>query len=184
MESPHFQADDVPKRPKRSRKRERVFLTELRHSFEERGAFFLKIADLPHFSGAKMRFDLEKPFDAFLSYKGIPIAIEAKTLKSYSAFGSQIRPSQIKGLDKFVAAGGRGFIFVNIRSARPRLNRLLIFDWATFGRDFSDGWTMKKKELMCEPFITGTKGRFDLEAWLKTIQNKRSIRPWHKKAKA
>lgn len=182
MASPTFLADEVPKRPKRSRKRERVFLTELRHSFEERGAFFFKIADLPHFAGAKFRFDLEKPFDAFLSYRGIPIAIEAKTLKSYAAFGSQIRPSQIKGLDRFVAAGGLGFIFVNIRSGKPRLNRLLIFDWSKWGRDFSDGWTMKKAELECEPFLTGKNKRFDLAPWLTTLTTKK-IRPWHTKAK-
>ena len=141
---------------------------------------------MPHFAGAKMRFDLEKPFDAFLCYKGVPIAIEAKTLKSYAAFGSQIRPSQIKGLDSFVAAGGFGFIFLNIRSAKPRINRLIVFDWAKWGRRFSDGWTMKKAELLGEPFITGTKGRFDLASWLTRVKilKTSSTRPWHKEAKA
>jgi hypothetical protein len=183
-DTPKFLADEIPKKRKRSRKRERVSLTELKHSFEDQGAFFLKIADLPHFPGAKFRFDMEKPFDAFVCHRGTSIAIEAKTLKTYAAFGSQIRSSQIKGLDSFVAAGGCGFIFLNIRSKKPRINRLLIFDWSEWGRDFSNGWTMKKKELECQPFITGSKGRFDLAAWLKTVQRIRSNRPWHRTAKA
>jgi hypothetical protein len=184
MPDPVFLADEIPKR-KRSAKRERVSLTELKHSFEDHGAFFFKIADLPHFPGAKMRFDLEKPFDAFVCHRGTPIAIEAKTMKSYTAFGRQIRPSQIKGLNKFVAAGGCGFIFLNIRSKKPRMNRLLIFDWAKWGQDFSSGWTMKKKELERYPFINKKKGRFDLTAWLLTVktQKNRSSRPWHKIAK-
>ncbi len=163
----------MPKPKRRSKKRERGFLTELRHSFEENGAFFFKIADMPHFAGSRHRFDLEKPFDAFLCYKGKPIAIEAKTLTSYSAFGSQIRGSQIKGLDAFVKAGGRGFIFLNIRTKKPYMNRLIIFDWEEYGERFKSGWTMKKKELLCQQFRQGKKKRFLLRLWLTSLTTRR-----------
>lgn len=174
-------ADEPPKKKKRGgKKRERQFLTELRHSFEDRGAFFYKLPDMPHFAGAGFRFDLDKPFDAFVVYsrrfgaKGIPIAIEAKSLRRYAALGSQIRPSQIKGLNGITAAGGRGFIFLNVRSNTPRMNRLLILDWSLFGEDFTKGKTIKKKDLQRMPFIEGQrinkKIRYDLSPWLTTLK--------------
>lgn len=167
---PVFIADGQLKKKKR-KKREQVFLTELKRSFTGYGSFFYKIADMPHM-GLGTRFDLDKPFDAFVVSKSVAIAIEAKSMKSYAAFGRQIRSSQIKGLNKFTRHGGRGFVFLNIRSGTPRINRLIIFDWMDIKDRVMRGQSIKKKELESLPYIDGHKKRFNIRKWMQETTRK------------
>lgn len=135
-------------------KRERQFLSQLGASFRERKAYFFKIPDMPHFAGAQFRFDIQKPFDAFACWAGIPIAIEAKVIEDFRKFGiKSLRPNQIAGLDAWSRSGGRAFVFLNVwrqarshdRKGRPlaqsRVNRLYVFDWET----------LKAKESFSKP---------------------------------
>ena len=92
---------------------------------------------MPHFKGSQTRFDVKKPYDALVTYRGVSIAIEAKFLKSYKAFGiSDLRPNQVDGLEEHERAGGLSFVFLNIRRPRdytsehPPCNRLIIFPWS------------------------------------------------------
>lgn len=136
-------------------KPEQMFLTRLTKTFEEYGVFFHKIADMPYTPGLS-GFDLKKPFDAFAVAESVPIAIEAKYIPKYQAFGlNALRDNQIEGLDRFERAGGKGYIFLNVRQkydarvGTKRLNRLLIFPWEVFRRRTE---TYKKKELEEWPY--------------------------------
>lgn len=157
---------EQPKKPKKKNP-ERGFTTELGHSFREAGAFFYKIADLPHFTGMKTRFDIAKPFDAIAIFNGKAVAIEAKSLRKYQAFGIRhLRDCQVKALDEVVdEGGGIAIVCVNIRQKTPHINRLIIFDWQTWRVRLKAG-SIKKKEMLRLPYITGWKGRFILTTWL------------------
>jgi len=170
---------------KKKRQKEKTFLTELRHSFEELGCFWYKITDSPVSALLGSRFESAKPFDAILVYEGIPIAVEAKSLKDYQAFGLRhLRPSQVKGLEDFEAAGGRSLVLVNIRRAASRasgvkrLNQLMAFHWPEL-RD--RGESFKKGEMIERRQWTGTKKRFPVGEILalvseSVISDQRSIR--------
>jgi len=147
---------------------ERTFLLELRDSFARYDAFWHKISDMPHFAGTKSRFDLPKPFDAFIAFQGRPIAIEAKVLRKYEAFGVRhLRECQRDGLDAF-ANHGESWVFLNIRNSGDatkgikRINRLLIFRWSWF----RDHGTVKKADLLEWPYIDKAGGVFPLGDWL------------------
>lgn len=159
------QVSAARKSPKR-RNKEREFLIELKHSFAESGAFWYKIPDSPIFAGMQSRFTDPKPFDAIALYKGIPIAIEAKFIPDFKAFGiKSLRPSQIEGLDKWSTAGGLSYVFLNIR--RPadksagikRINRLLIFEYDEL-KIMEKNY--RKKEIENYHGVDGFKKRFDL----------------------
>jgi len=146
-------------------KREKNFLTELSKSFRQSGAFFHKISDSFHGGGA--RFDLPKPFDVFGCYQGIPIAIEAKVITDYKSFGKTfMRDCQVKGLSEWRAAGGKSFVFLNIRrtgikGVAARVNKLLIFDWDLLDSDRN----LRRHEIEGHPFIIGKNGLFNLRPW-------------------
>lgn len=128
---------------KKKSKPESKFLTKVKKTFEKHDAFFHKIPDLPHYKGQKTRFDIEKPFDAFAIWDGVPMAIEGKYFREYSSFGLRnIRFCQEKGLNRYAQAGGRSFIFLGVG------DRLLIFDWREIGHDFR----YTKKQLMGVPY--------------------------------
>lgn len=94
-------------------KKEREFLTQLKHSFQSAGGYFFKIPDMPHFPGAEFRFDLPKPFDAIAQIYGQAIAIEAKVIKKQKRIKWDIlRDSQKEGLGAWSATGGKAFVFV------------------------------------------------------------------------
>lgn len=162
--------------PRKSRKknREREFLTNLKGEFEEHGCFWHKISDSPIFAGMRSRYTDAKPFDAFTVFKGVPVAIEAKYLPEYKAFGiNSLRDSQRDGLQDFINAGGRGFVFLNIRRVADRehqtgrLNRLLIFEYeqlVDYGRN------LKKKELEQWPYLECHKKRFMIGGWLGCLE--------------
>ena len=163
-----------PKSRKKKKNREREFLVDLRGSFEEAGAFWHKIGDAPIFGGMKTRFTDSKPFDAMAIYKGVAIAIEAKYISDYKAFGVKtLRPSQIDGLESWSKSGGRSFIFLNIRrmadklSGTTRMNRMMIFEYEDLKYI---GRNMKKVELLDIPYVEGKKGRFDISRFLEMIE--------------
>jgi Holliday junction resolvase len=154
--------------------KEKHFVVELKNSLKNHG-FFFKIPDIPA-SMTMMRFMPDKPFDVIAVVKGIPIAIEAKMIKDHKSFGAKdLRETQVSGLTEFKNAGGRSFVFLNIR--RPadkdkgvkRLNRLLIFEagWLI------DRGQIYKKELIeiDEKFgIEGKKKTFDLDNWVQWMK--------------
>lgn len=150
--------------------KESKFLTELRDTFRNHGAFFYKIVDMPHFKGKMTRFDAPKPFDSMIVLEGIPIAIEAKIFKKFQAFGIRhLRPSQVEGLEAFEQAGGRSFVFLNVRikavaGEQKHVNRLYIFKW----EDIRDAKASFKKAILEFelPFYDGAKGLFDLDDWI------------------
>ena len=152
-------------------KRESKFLTELKKSFHDKGAFFYKISDSFHSGG--LRFDSPKPFDVFGCYNGIPFAIEAKTITDYKSFGiGFLRDCQVDGLSAWSNAGGRSFVFLNIRRGGnksrgiKRLNRLIVFKW----KELQDvGRNIRKKDLEFLPFVDGKKSRFDLSVFLEQL---------------
>lgn len=139
-------------------RREQAFLTDLKKSFEDEGAFFYKIADMPHVAG--LRFDIEKPFDAFAVYGKRRFAIEAKALKGMQAFGIRhLRFCQEVGLDSFIAAGGESWVFVSVD------DRAIPLEWGWLNRRLKAA-SLKKAELALMPYIPRVKGRYDLAAWL------------------
>lgn len=153
-------------------KLERKFLSEIGASARADNCFFFKIPDLPHFEGAKFRFDIKKPFDAFACYFGQPIAIEAKVINGFKSVGiKQLRPNQVEGLDKWEKSGGKAFIFLNIRQAPNQLkglkyeNRFLYFPWWQFRAK----GTYSKKELLIYPSVSGRNGRYNLSDWLVSL---------------
>jgi len=152
-------------------KRESTFLTHLRDSFHYHGAFFYKIPDMPHFAGMQTRFDSKKPFDVISAFRHHPIAIEAKVLRKYEAFGIRhLRDCQVDGLEDFLE-NGLSFVFLKIGQAPnklegiERLNRLLIFDWPWF----RDKGVLKKDELEKWPFIDYHLGRYEIRDWLYSV---------------
>ena len=153
-------------------KRESRFLTELKYSFLESKAFFHKISD--SFHGGGLRFDAPKPFDAFGVYNGVPFAIEAKMIAGYKAFGkTSLRDCQIKGLQDWSDAGGKSFVFLNVKqkgdkeTGTKRLNRLIIIEWS---RIADSPRNFRKTELELFPYIDGKKKRFDVSHFLSAIE--------------
>jgi len=157
--------------------------TEWKNSLKAYGAWAYKIADMPHFTGMKTRFDVEKPCDIVGGYKGIFFGIEGKMIKKYESFGlKNMRPSQIKNLNEMVTKGNRAFVFLNIRILPDqtrgirRMNRLLIFDWAKWSSIWERSGTLKKKHLESAKGIDGKNGLFDLRGFLSGLEraNKRA----------
>jgi len=156
-------------------KPEQTFLTELKKSFIHYGAFFHKIADSLHHPAMKSRFDLPKPFDAIAAFAGTPIAIEAKVLRKYEAFGVRhLRPCQVEGLDWF-AENGSSYVFLNIRHAGnkaegiKRINRLYMFEWG----DFKRREVIKKNEFDQFLYIDKKDGIFPIVDWLAFLDARR-----------
>lgn len=140
-------------------KREQAFLTALKKSFQNQGAFFYKIPDMPHVPG--LRFDMEKPFDAFAVHGTRRMAIEAKSLKGMQAFGLRhMRYCQEVGLDAFIEAGGESWVFVDTG------DRAIPLKWSWLRQRFAKEGSLKKAELSAMPFIPRVKGRYDLALWL------------------
>lgn len=137
-------------------RREKQFLTQLKASFQERGAFFFKIPDMPHFEGAKFRFDIPKPFDAIAQFAGQAFAIEAKVTTKIKAVGLRdLRQCQIDGLNEWQRTGGKGFVFVYIWQQGRReiglsaVYRVYIFPW----EEFKAAGRYTKAELLALPHI-------------------------------
>jgi hypothetical protein len=151
--------------------RESTFCTEVIRSFRQAGAFAFKIPDSPaSYGGAKMRFSAGKRFDIHAVFQGVPLAVECKLYKAFKGFGlNQIRDEQVEALNDYWEAGGRAFVFLNIRipaiqGRQKRENRCLIFEWPLRFHG--------KQEIEAYPFIEGRKGVFPLAGWLQGIKEK------------
>lgn len=165
--------------------KEREFLTDLKHSMREQGVWFHKIADMPHFAGSGARFDAAKPFDGIALWKGIPVAIEAKSLPEYRAFGLRdLRPNQIEGLDAFARAGGASYVLLHIQGSRGALPKMLWFNWGIWKPIWTKHSTGKAElggreaitaeRVVLPPAKPGGKPRRDLryplQPWLDEIE--------------
>ena len=146
---------------------EKSFLAELKRTFDEFGVFWYKIPDLPVYKSMSTRFNPPKPFDAIMLRQGVPYAIEAKYLPDFKSFGIRnLTQSQVEGLCDWQAAGGKAFVFLNVRRKSDasndisRINRLYVFDWSQM-RASSKNYN--KAELMQLPYSEGSKGVFDLD---------------------
>lgn len=153
--------------------RESNFTSEIMDSLRLMGAWCYKIADSPtSWTKGITRFTPEKPCDVIVCLRGKMIGIESKQLKKFEAFGrTQMRDSQIKALGEIVAAGGTGYVFLNIRvkaikGKQKHENRLIVFDWAKWGERLSGNDTIKQKDLLNWTHVTGKDGLFDLTQFL------------------
>lgn len=156
------------------RKKEQAFLIELKNSFQKAKAFWFKIPDSPIYKGMQTKFTGAKPFDAILVYNGVPVAIEAKYLSDFKAFGMrQLQTSQIQNLEAFENAGGQSYLFLNVRrKANPEcfesyVNALLIFPWSEFKKRKK---AYSKDELFSRKQWNGKKGLFPVKSFLNSIK--------------
>ena len=148
--------------------KESTFNSELVNSLKRHGAWAYKIPDSPVSRMTfRTQFTPEKPCDIVAIYRGTGIAIESKQIKKFEAFNAMtaLRPNQIKALDAVGKAGGRPFVFLNIRikavkGSVKQENRVIIFDWIEWREVFESG-SIKKKPLMDLVFIQGKMMRKD-----------------------
>lgn len=148
---------------------ERNLLGMVKRTFDKAGAFFYKIPDMPHFEGSGVRFDREKPFDAFALADGVPVAIEAKWLPKSKALSlAAIRRCQEVGLDDWFKSGGVSVLLVGI--GRGKETRLVVLNWVEVRDGLKSGRSIKKCELENLPMIRVSKGEFPKEL-VTTIAN-------------
>jgi hypothetical protein len=156
--------------------KEATFTTEVIRSIRHNQAWAYKIPDAPITKEILKitRFTNAKPADIVCCHSGLFVAIETKQFKKWKALSkNDFRPEQLKGLQEIVDNGGRAFVFLNIRIKSPHENRLLIFDWATWGERLTHGPSVFAKELKdrvyYESFLVGNepnkKRVFDLTDW-------------------
>ena len=168
-----------------ARGKETIFLTELKHSFNEEGHFAIKIGDTPPSLG--MRFTTQKEFDMIVCVNGSStngetrqgsyMAIEAKFLSSMRAFGpNQMRDHQCENLDKVVDAGGEAFVFLNVRFKGDkeknikRTNRCYIFRWQNLKKYWEENKTIRGSALKDMEYFEGKLKRFNLRAFTPYIE--------------
>lgn len=155
--------------------KEAKFTTEIVRSLRYHGGWAYKIPDAPITKEILKitRFTAAKPSDIVACFDSLFVAIETKQLKKWKALSIRdFRPEQIEGLTNIVAHGGRAFVFVNIRintKGQPYENRLLIYDWATWGEKLQ-AKSIHAKELKerihYKSFMVDEKRIFDLTEWL------------------
>lgn len=157
--------------------KEAHFSTETVRSIRHHGGWGYKIPDAPITKEILKitRFTNAKPADIVACFDGRFVAIETKQFKEWKAMSKHdFRPEQIKGLTDIVANGGRAFVFLNIRIKKPYENRLIVFDWATWGERIAHGPSVFAKELKARAFYTSytigdepnQKRVWDLTEWL------------------
>lgn len=146
---------------------EKHFVTEVKNSLKAAGcSFAYKIPDFPQSMLTGARFNPAKPLDIVAAYGPYFLGIECKQIKEYRNFrASDVRPSQLETLCDLKAKGTAGFIFLNIRIARE-VNKLVIFDWATWWPILARDNKIEKASLIGAPGIPGRKGLFDLKPFL------------------
>lgn len=147
--------------------KEANFTTEVRKSLEELGVWSYKIPDA--IRGPNTRFIPEKPFDVIASYKGIPIAIETKFMKSWRPFGKEdFQKSQLKELTNFQKKGqGRSFVLLNIRTPKKE-NVCIIFEWWAFESDLKSRMlsVQELKDVAKVHSIKGKNGLYNFQVFL------------------
>lgn len=145
--------------------RESTFTTEVIRSIRRDGGWVYKIPDAPTSRITGMRFTASKPFDLVACMDGRLVAIECKQIKKWKAFGmNDMRTSQLVNLPSVIKAGGRSFVFLNVRIARKE-NRLIFLDWEVWGPRI-ERESIKAKDLkelpFCEAHTHEGKTHFDL----------------------
>jgi len=173
--------------------KESVFQKEIKNSFRDLGAWCEKFPDMPRFTknekcercghipkdNFSSRFIPEKPFDLNVMYRGIGLAIECKMLKGYQAFSrKKMRESEERNLDLYDLAGGKSFVFLNVRCSEPgkRVNHLIVFEWSILQSIWQSG-SIKKVDLEMYPFTEGHKQRFDLNGFCESLIEEADICP-------
>jgi len=143
--------------------RETQFNSEVIKSLRAEGAWCYKIPDSPtSWTMRQTRFTPAKPCDIVGCYLGEFFAIEGKQMKKFQAFGlRQLRDGQIKSLNEIEAAGGKAFVFLNVRIKRPLTNNLYVFFWPEYKLIWENG-PLKKRDLEGLIPIKGGKGVFPL----------------------
>lgn len=148
---------------------EKLFNTEVVNSLKHEGAWAYKIPDMPSSLMAGGRFNPDKPCDVVGCAEGRFIGIESKQFKEIKGFSLRyLRYNQVDSLNQMHEAGGRAYVFLNIRVASPRENRLIIFSWGKW-RDVLETKIVPKKLIMELPHIKGKKKKFDLEDFCNLI---------------
>lgn len=153
---------------------EKTFNLELKKSLIFHGAWAHKIADMPR--GPMLRFNPEKPCDIVGVFKGQMFVIESKQIKKFQAFGIEaLRPGQISSLTKIHEAGGKAFVFLNVRIPRT-INSILVFEWEFWKWRWQTLGSLKKDEIEVMTFKEGLKAQrvnkdliFDLEEFLASV---------------
>jgi hypothetical protein len=117
----------------------------------------------------RTRFVPEKPCDILACVNGHMVAVEGKQMKKWQGFSIRfLRDNQIVALDSIVKAGGRAYVFVNVRvppekGVSKRENRLIVINWSTWDRELIPVKAMREM-----PYIEGKLGLFDLSSIMGT----------------
>jgi hypothetical protein len=140
---------------------------EIIHALKECGCWAYKIPDMP-FTG-RATFCPPKPCDIISLYNGTTFYVEAKLMKKWEAFGERwLEESQIAKGKEIIDAGGKYFIFLNVRIKADSLknvkqdNRLIIFRY----QDVVGKPSIYAKDLINYPYISGHDKSFDLRSFL------------------
>lgn len=101
--------------------KESVFQTELRKSFKDvygDSCHFIKIPDMPRFTGETFTFAAVRPYDCFCLIDGKFFAFELKYIKAFSAFPiDRVREHQLVFLKEVERCGGKAYILINYRNS-------------------------------------------------------------------
>jgi penicillin-binding protein-related factor A (putative recombinase) len=100
--------------------------TEISQSLKAmRGVWYLKIPDVPRFTGSTMRANIPRPFDYIILCESKVVAIECKQTKIRTRFDlGNMKAKQCEQLARFYCSGGIGYVVVNFRNTNsaPRRN--------------------------------------------------------------
>lgn len=133
--------------------REATFTTELIRSFRKDKSWIYKIPDAPTSRLTGLRFTASKPCDLVLCLGGKFVAIECKQIKKWKAFSiGDMRTSQIVNLPAVIKSGGRAFVFLNVRIAKEKVNRIIVLDWEVYGPRLERA-SIKATELKSMPYL-------------------------------
>jgi len=92
-----------------------------------RGVWYLKIPDVPRFSGNTFRANIPRPFDYIALCAAGIVAFECKQTKNRTRFDlSNISSHQIENMARIESLGGYSYLLINIRATTesPRVNRM------------------------------------------------------------
>lgn len=161
-------------------RKEKRFLDEFRESKKVfcSTAFYLKIPDPPIFKGMKTRFNVERPFDVIMIWKGKTFTIEAKwhdrlnkTKTKFAPWSfDKVASHQIENLLEAKQNGAYAYILVNIRYTKqiPKTNFVACIEIDEFlklkknyGRKSIEWWVLRDQFLCLQRVkVEGVKGKY------------------------
>lgn len=143
---------------------EAKFQKELKESFSEIGMIAYKFFDLPVSALRGLQYVPEKPSD-FVVFDGkTAFLVECKQIKKYESFGMrQMRPGQIRELNRITNSGGLGFVFLNVRIKSPHENKILIWEWSEFKSSCQTFGPFDIGELKAAEGLRAKAGVFNLQ---------------------